>query len=116
MRGPEILAAFSIEKFLNVFTKKELRRFFEILRRNNGHIYDMIIKSKTAKRLASETYREGLATQKFLPSNFKFATDILVTDEKVALVSLESSIGIIIDNKEIATTQQQFLQFIWDHI
>lgn len=116
MRGPEILAAFSIEKFLNVFSRKEQHRFFDILRKNNGHIYDMLIKSKTARKLAKEPYREDLVTQKFLPSNFKFATDILVARDKVALVSLESSIGIIIENKEIAATQRQFLQFIWNHI
>ena len=112
----EIWAMFSPENFLNVFSKQENKHFFNILIRHGGVIYDIFEDTAKAREFAKAKYRTGISHVKFLPSDFKIATDFMVYGDKLAIVSFENLIGLIIEDKAIAQTQRQVLKFIWEKL
>lgn len=115
-KSKEIWAMFSVDKFLNVFNQKDNEHFFRILIRNSGIIYDLIEDTKKAREFIRAKYRVSSSETKFLPKDFKIAVDILVSDNKVAMISFDNMIGIIIDDENIAQAQKTNLQFIWNNI
>lgn len=115
-KAEEVWAMFSPDRFLTVFDNKDNEHFFRILIRHGGVIYDMVEDTKKAREFVQAKYRMGSSEVKFLPKDFKLATDILVFDNKVAMMSFENVIGIIIEDENIARAQKSNLQFIWDHI
>lgn len=112
-KAKEIWAVFSVDNFLTVFSKKDNEHFFRILIRNGGILYDMAEDTKKAREFVKAKYRFGIAETKFLPKDMQFTTDILVFDNKVALISFENLTETIIEDESIAKTQKQLLQFIW---
>jgi len=112
----EIWAMFSPKNFLNVFSKQENKHFFNILIRHGGVIYDMFEDTPQAREFAQAKHRTGISHVKFLPSDFKIATDFMVYEDKLAIVSFENLIGLIIEDKAIAQTQRQMLKFIWEKL
>jgi len=72
--------------------------------------------TKKARDLAKTGYRKGSSETKILPREFKFATDILVFDNKVALISFDNLTATIITDNGIAHSQKLILQFIWNSL
>lgn len=103
----------SFEKIYNVFTEEEIEQLFALLRQNGGMVYDLLEISDEAKRSSRAAYRKGVSKVKFLLPDFKISVDMLVRGDLVALVSLPSLVGVLIENKEIADMQRQLLQFLW---
>jgi len=112
-KAKEIWAVFSVDKFLNVFTEKDSEHFFRILIRHGGIIYDLLEDTKKAREFAQAKHRFAVSEVKFLPKDIKFATDILVYDNKVVMVSFTNLTATVIEDKSIAKTQKQLLQLIW---
>lgn len=116
-RSKEIWAMFSVDRFLNIFTEKDNEHFFRILIRQGGIIYDMLEHTnKKAQEFARAKYRKGSGEIKFLPKDFKLSTDILVFNNKVAIISFPNVMGVIIEDENTAKTHKAILQFIWRHI
>jgi sugar-specific transcriptional regulator TrmB len=115
-KSKKIWAMFSVEKFLNIFTRNDNGHFFRILNRHGGIIYDLVENTKKAKEFVQDGHRKGLSENKFLPKDFEITVDILVSENKVAMISFDSLIGIIIEDENIAKAQKFNLQFIWNHI
>jgi sugar-specific transcriptional regulator TrmB len=111
-----IYSAFSPSSFYKVFTDKDNARFFEILKRNGGRIYDLLEKSEESERFAGKDYRKGMGRIKFLPDDFNLSTDILVARDKIAMISFQNLTGVLIENREIAETQNGFLKFMWKRL
>jgi len=115
-RSKEIWAIFSYDKYSEVITETENRHIFNILNRQGGIIYDLMENTKKAREYARVKYRTGLSETKLLPSSSKIATDILVFDNKTAMISFDNLIGIIIEDPSIAQIQKQMIQSIWNNI
>lgn len=115
-KSKEIWAMFSPDRYCNVFTDKDTEHFFRILIRQGGIIYDMYENTKKGKVHAEAKYKKGTAEIKFLPKDFKLSTDILIFNNKIALISFRNMIGVIIENEDIANSHKTTLQFIWNHI
>ena len=46
----------------------------------------------------------------------KFASDLLVTGDRLILVSFENLVAVIITDHAIADMQRRFLRFIWKNV
>lgn len=115
-KAKKIKAMISVDRFLSLFTIKDNEHFFRILTRHGGKLHDMLQDTKKAREFAGSKYRNGVGEVKILPKTFDFATDVLVFDDKIALISFGNIIGIIIEDKNIAKTQQQMLSFVWNQL
>ncbi len=115
-RAPEIWALFSPANFFKVFTAEDNRHLFRILIRHGGMLHDLFEDTKKAREFARAKYRSGVSEVKFLPKNFKIATDLLVFQNKVALISFQNILGIIIEDQNIAQMQKTMLKFIWESL
>lgn len=115
-KSKEIWAMFSVDKFLSVFSIKDNEHLFRILNRQEGIIYDMVEDNKKARELVQAGYRKGASEAKFLPKDFKISVDILAFGGKVAMISFDNVMGVIIEDENIAKAQKTNLQFIWNHI
>lgn len=103
----------SFEKIYSVFTTEEIGQLFNLLQQNGGKIYDLLEVSSEAKQSIRAQYRKKVSKVKLLPVDFKVSVDVLVQGDLVALISFPSLVGVLIENKEIADTQRQLLQFLW---
>ena len=102
-------------------TKKQLQllRFYFpnfIRRRIKERIKTKVIteKSKEALEIHSKD-KEELREMKFLPKDLEFPTSTNIYGNKVAILSLEKEIvGVIIENENIANTQRNVFDLLWD--
>ncbi|MEI7750262.1 MAG: hypothetical protein WCJ25_04670 [Candidatus Moraniibacteriota bacterium] len=54
--------------------------------------------------------------QKVLPEELRFESDLLVTGDRLMLVSFENLVAVIITDRAIADMQRRFLKFIWKRV
>jgi len=114
-RSKEIWAIFS-DEYLELFTEEEKRHMFRLLVRHGGIIYDLVEDTKASRLGIQAKYRKGVSEAKFLPDDMDMATNILVFGDKLAVISLENVVGVIIEDEDIANTQKALLKFIWKHL
>lgn len=112
-KSKEIWAIFSVDKFLTVFTDRDNEHLFRILNRQGGIIYDMVEDTKKAREFVRAKYRIASSEVKFFPKDFKIAVDILVSGNKVAMISFDNLIGVMIEDKNIAETQKVLIKFLY---
>lgn len=115
-RAKEIWAMFSVDNFLKVFREADSRHCFRLLIRHGGFIYDLLEDTKKAREFSRIKYRFGVSEVKFLPPKIKLATDLLVYEDKVALISFENLTTTIIEDPSISQMQKMMLQFIWHNL
>ena len=108
-----IYSAVSFEKVFSLFTQEENALFFSLLKEKGGKIHDLIVSSPDAEEYKNAPYRKGLGMAKFLPKDLELAIDMLVLSEKVAFFSFESLVAVVIEEKNIACSQQSLLKLIW---
>jgi len=108
---------FSLEDFLKVFTEKDNEELFDIMKKAGGFLYDLIKPSPAAQNaLKIERFRKGISRAKFLPADFKVTTDLITTGNKVGIISFKSLVGVLIEDQDIAASQQEFIKYIWKTI
>ncbi|HLD62008.1 MAG: hypothetical protein A3I88_00230 [Candidatus Portnoybacteria bacterium RIFCSPLOWO2_12_FULL_39_9] len=112
----EIWAMVSIDRFLSVFNDEDNKHFFRILTRAGGIIYDMFENTKKARESSREKYRFAISENRLLPKAMKLSTDILVSSDKIAIISFENVSGVIIEDKDMTKTHKMILQFIWNNL
>lgn len=111
-----IYSIFSPKSFFSLFSPEENDRLLMKLKEKNVRLYNFIEKSDQAtKHLEIKKY-QSFVKNKPLPDDLKFSTDLLVTQDKLALISFESMIAVIIYDKAIADMQKKFLKFIWKNL
>ncbi len=113
-RSREIWSVFSPKKYCEVFTLEDNKHLLRILDRQGGIIYDLAEDSPATRKLFNQSHRRGLSKDRILPKEFSISTDILVYGHCVALVSLETLVGVVIEDKSIAATQKMFIQNLWE--
>lgn len=113
-RHKEIWSIFSPEKYRKIFSWEENKRIYRILDRNGGIIHDLCEDTPFTRKFIKETYRAGVSTTGLLPKHMKMSTDILVFGNSVALISLGTIVGVVIEDKSIAETHRMFIKHFWD--
>jgi len=115
-RSKEIWAMFSPDNFLKVFTKKYSDHLFRLLIRQGGIIYDIFEDTPKARGFAKNKIRTGISQIRFLPKQKKIKTDLLVSNDKTALISFNNLSAVIIEDKDISQAQKTMLQLIWQSL
>ena len=109
-------SVFSAERYFQTFSEKDGEEFLDNVNKNGGQIKDLVLNSPDGVKYVKENWAKGIATSKILPKDFEFNVDMLITGEKVAMISFENMIAVIIESQEITNLQMQFINFVWKHI
>lgn len=112
----KVLTCVSMERFLQVFDEKEMQRLLTLARENATKLNDLLEQSEAAKKYAKAAERKGIGPIKFLPEGFKLSTDILICGNKVAMISFDDLVALVIEDQAITKTQKKFLRFLWTHL
>ena len=115
-RTKELWGMYNVSRFTTLYNLEENEHFFRILARQGGIIYDMAEDTKQAREFTQAKYRFGCSEIKFLPKDMKISTDILISEDKVCMVSFKNLIGVVIEDPSIVSMQKTFLQFVWNSI
>lgn len=111
-----VYSIFSPQSFFNLFTFEENNAILILLEKRGVRLYNLVEKSdKAIERLKIKEYNHFIKS-KLLPDNLKFSTDVLVADNRIALISFDSLTAIIIEDKAIANMQRNFIEFIWESL
>ncbi len=108
-----VYALVSIDDFYGFFTEQENAEFFQLLKQNGGDLYDILLHSEQAQRVKQQSFRKNISRTKVLPPSFTSPVDILVSNERVAMVSFKTQIAVVIEDESIARTQKMLLQSLW---
>lgn len=108
-----IYSIFSPESFFKLFSFEENYELLMTLYNNGGTLYSLVEKTANPIRELAHVDFKKFIKSKELPEEFKYETDLLVTDDTVVLISFKNSIGIIIKDKAIAQLQKNFINLIW---
>jgi len=113
-RHKEVWSVFSPEKYRKIFSWEESKHIYRILDRHGGVIYDLCEDTPFTHKFIKETYRKGLSYTRLLPKSMKISTDILVYGNSVAMISLGTVVGVVIEDKSIAESQKLFIKHLWE--
>lgn len=108
-----IYTVFSPQSFFKVFTEEENHELLMILRNNGGQLRDLVEKGQYAKNILRHPQYQEFVKGKVLPEGFTFATDILATKEKTALISFDTLVGTLLEDPAIANLQRNLLKVLW---
>ena len=109
-------SVFSAERYFQTFSEKDGEEFLDNVNKNGGQIKDLVLNSPQGLKYVKENWAKGIATSKILPKDFQFIVDMQITGNKVAMISFDNMIAVIIESQEIADLQMQFINFVWKHI
>jgi len=104
---------FSADRYYTVFSEKDGGEFLKNIYESGGELRDLVENTKEGKRYVENGIVDNIGKSKLLPKDFLFDVDLLVSGDKIAMISLINLIGVVIENKEMAKLQRNFLKFIW---
>ncbi|HFC76912.1 MAG TPA: hypothetical protein ENJ27_01645 [Candidatus Moranbacteria bacterium] len=107
---------FSADRYYDAFSEKDGNEFLNNIYENGGELRDLVQDTKEGKKYVQENIAKKAGKSKLLPKDFSFDVDLLVAGEKVAMISLTNLVGVVIENKEMAKLQKNFLKFIWGKV
>lgn len=93
--------------------------FFQyVKKRTRKHIAVQVLLSDTKE---NKKYKKEVETAKrqikfFDPDKYPLPNEILMYDNKVALLSFSSLVGVIVEDKDIAQSVKSLWQMVWDSI
>ena len=111
-----VWSVFATERYFKVFTEKDGKEFLENIRKNGGELCDLVLHSPDGIAYVKQKWGAPVAKSKLLPKDFAFDVDIMVAGDKLAFISFENMIAVVIENKGIADLQMQFFRFLWKKI
>lgn len=108
-----VYSVFSPQSFFNVFTEAENHELLMLLRENGAELRNLVEKGQFSKSILRRPKYKDFIKSKMLPEGFTFATDLLVTKDKVAFISFDKISGTLIEDTAIANLQRNFIKTIW---
>ncbi len=112
----DVYTLFTPEHFFSVFSKEENHALLSILKEHGVKLYNLVEPSSEAvERLKLRKY-DVFVRSKVLPEELKFASDLLVTGDRLMLVSFENLVAVIVADRAIADMQRRFFKFIWKRV
>lgn len=111
-------AFFSPEKFFRVIPKKDSNEFLLTIEKNQNMLRDLVESDSVSEDFVKNVRKTQSAYHKvkFLPKDFPVSVDVLVTGNKVAMISFDNMMGLIVENAEIATFHKSIHGFFWKNL
>lgn len=111
-----VYSVFSPQSFFNIFTEAENHELLMIVKENGATLHNLVEKGQYTKIMLRRPEYKSFVKSKPLPENFTFATDLLVTKNKVAHISFDKLVGTLVENEAIANLQKSFFKSMWERI
>lgn len=111
----DIYSIFPTDEFLKNFSLEEYDEYDKIINEHKFSSRDLIIDGKNYSKI-DEVRRKNATDNKYtkkLPSAFKSNVDVLIYNNKVALISLRDMSAIVIENHDINEFFKSMHTFIW---
>jgi|GEM_PF-1260954 len=112
----DVYTLFSLDHFFTVFSKKENHELLMLLQASGVKLFDLIESPEVETDRKWMRQYDSFVRRKVLPKELRFESDLLVTGNRLMLVSFENLVAVIITDRAIANMQRQFLKFIWKSI
>lgn len=109
----DIYTIYSPEAFFSLFSKEENHALLMKVKEHEITIHNLIEKSEAATEQLNMKEYVSFVKNKTLSTSMKFQSDLLVTGDKLALISFENRVAVVITDKAIADMQRTFLTFVW---
>ena len=111
-------AFFSPEKFFRSVSKKDSDNFLSAIQKNGNVLRDLVEFDTSAEAFIKgvRKHQNSFHKVKLLPKDFSASVDVLVTGDKVAMISFDHMIGVIIENAEIAKFHKSTHSFFWKNL
>lgn len=107
---------FFADRYYTIFSEKDAEEFLKNIYKQGGELRDLVGNTPAGKEYVKESRAGVVGKSKLLPKDFIFTTDILVTGNKVAMISFENLVAFIVESEDVARLQEQMMRFIWKHI
>lgn len=112
----DVYSVFSPKSFFSLFSYEQNDKLLMKLKEREVKLFNLIEKTdETYKRLEIKKYN-SFVKNKILPDELKFSTDLLVTKDRLALISFDSLTAVVIEDKAIADMQRNFIKFVWNKV
>lgn len=115
LKTTELRSYVNIEEIANVFPEN-FPLFDSALKRNTDMVmYEIVENSPEAKKRFDKAVKRDRYFYKFLPENMKLtAQDILIYDNKVAIIHFKDSVsGIVLESTDLYTNFKLLFDFVW---
>lgn len=114
----DIYSIFPPKAFFENFTEEEYDEFDKSLSQYALKSRDLIVNDKHFRQVEQIRKKNGYENKitKKLPETFKSNVDVLVYNNKVALVSLRDLSALVIENKDIADLFKSLHNYIWKSV
>ena len=111
--GSEILSITPAELLYKMFDETWIAEYLARRIQNNIHVRTIAEDSEEAKKHQANNQKE--LRESFLVSKdkFTFKNEINIFENKVAIISLQEQLGILIESNGVAETQRAFFELAW---
>ena len=111
-------AFFSPEKFFAAVSREDTNNFLRAIEKNQNVLRDLVERDAGSETFMRDVRKNKHAFHKvkLLPKDFSVSVDVLVTGDKVAMISFDNMIGLIVDNAEIAKFHRSTHNFFWKNL
>lgn len=106
---------FSVASIQVVLSPQEVRELNVSLHERGVDLYDLVAHEPEGKEYL-RTYKRGVHRVKLLPKEFQLTTDVLVTGNRVLLVSFRNRMGIIVESDDLAEFFRNMFLFMWGKV
>lgn len=112
----DVYAIFTPRYFFNMFSYDENAEMLAAFSKRDVTLFNLVESSHKAYERLEKKELDSFAKSKVLPEDMRFSSDMLVAHDKLALISFENHLAVVIEEESMAQMQQTFLKFIWDRI
>ncbi len=112
----KLWSIFSADRYYAVFNEKDGEEFLENIYNYGGELRDLVENTREGRRYIKENVATKAGKSKLLPKDFKFDVDLMISGNKISMISLVNLVGVVIENKEMTKLQENFLKFIWKKV
>lgn len=114
----DVYSIFPPKSFFSNFSEQEYSEFDLLIKEHSFKSKDLILQQDGIKKVLSIRKDNGSKNQqtKILPENFKSNVDIVICNNKVALISLVNLSAIVIENEDIAEFFRNTHEFFWKNV
>mgnify|MGYP001561892007 FL=1 len=111
-------AFFSPEKYFRVVPKKDTDRFLGNVKKNGIMLRDLVERDAIAESFVKDIrkYQNDFHKVKLLPKDFSVSVDVLITGNKVFMISFDHLMGFVVENNEIARFHKSIHDFFWKNL
>jgi len=113
----EIIGITSMATLRTIFSHEEILAFIRAMASHGTRMRELLDGSSEAHLYAQEKERvTGHRDAKILPPAMHFPIDLLIYNNRVALISFKNLIAVVIEDGTIAHAQTLLLEFLWNSL